>query len=102
MKKNLMLSLLASSSALCTDLAFAGYDIGAPSSGPFAQMGQWFQNYIDFMDGPFAVGAVVVSIILAVLTWNFMPKEGIFGSVLRTVISALVVLNVGTWVTSFV
>ena len=81
--------------------AFAAYSIGAPTTGPFQKMGAWFQSYIDFMDGPFAVAAIVVSIILAVLAWNFLPNEGIFGKILKTVVSGVVILNIGTWVTSF-
>ncbi|MBL0319167.1 MAG: hypothetical protein IPP74_07750 [Alphaproteobacteria bacterium] len=81
--------------------ALAGYDIGAPSSGPFAKLGAWLQQYIDFMDGPFAVAAVVVSIILAIVIWNFSPREGIMSHVLKAVISGIVLLNIGTWIASF-
>lgn len=81
--------------------AWAGYDIGSPSSGPFAKLGGWLQDYVDFMDGPFAIAAVVLSIILAVVIWNFAPREGIMSNLMRAVISGIVLLNIGTWITSF-
>ena len=82
-------------------LCFAAYSIGAPTTGPFQKLGVWFQTYVDFMDGPFAIAAIVISIILAVLAWNFMPKEGLFGKILKTVVSGIVVLNLGTWMATF-
>ncbi len=81
--------------------AMAGYDIGAPTSGPFAKLGSWLQDYVDFMDGPFAVAAVVLSLILALALWNFSPREGIMAVAMKAVITGIVILNIGTWISSF-
>ena len=92
----------AITSALVASPAFAGYALGGSSSGPFGKITQWMQDYIDFMDGPAALGIIVVSIIVAVCAWIWAPKSGAVGVLLRVVIGGIVMLNIGTWVASFV
>ena len=74
-----------------------------PSGGgsTFQIFTTWAQNFIDFMAGPFGSAAVIVSIIIAFVTWSYAPKEGIMGAVLRTVVTGIVILNIATWVSSF-
>jgi len=81
--------------------AFAGYSIGSGGGGTFALLRTWFQDFVDFMDGPFGIAAVVISLVLAFATWAFAPKEGIVGPVLRIAMSGIVILNVATWMGSF-
>ena len=81
---------------------FAGYSLGGSSSGPFGKLTQWMQDYVDFMDGPAALAIIVVSIIIAVCAWIWAPKSGAVGILVRVVIGGIVILNIGTWVVSFV
>jgi len=78
----------------------AGYSIGTVQ-GPFEKLGKLFQDYVDFMDGPFATMVIVVSIVIAIAAWNFAPKEGLLGTFLRAVVSGVVIMNIGTWVAAF-
>ncbi len=80
--------------------ANAGYDIQAPTTGPFIKLGNWFQDYIDFMDGPFGTMVVVLSIVFGIIAWNFAPKEGFMEKALKGVVSGIVLLNIGTWMGS--
>ena len=82
-------------------LALAGVDIGTSGNAGFATLEKWFQAFVNFMDGPAGLALVVVSIIGAVAAWMLMPREGVVGPMLRVVVGAIVILNVGTWVTTF-
>ena len=88
--------------ALIAGPVFAGYSLGGSSSGPFGKITQWMQDYIDFMDGPAALGIIVVSIIVAVCALIWAPKSGAVGVLLRVVVGGMIMLNIGTWVASFV
>lgn len=81
--------------------AYAGYALGG-GTGTFGKLTQWMQDYVDFMDGPAAIAMIVVSIIIAVCAWVWAPKSGAVGVLLRVVVAGIVVLNIGTWMASFV
>lgn len=81
--------------------AHAGPSIGTGGGTAYAKLTGWLQNFVDFMSGPFGIAVVIVSIILAFSVWSFAPKEGIAGPILRLVVSAVVILNVGTWLATF-
>lgn len=97
-KKSSILSFLAF--GLLPIAAFAGVDIGSSGNAGFATIEAWLQAFVDFMDGPGGLAVVVVSIIVAVGAWMFSPKDGAMGPILRVVVGAIVVINVGTWVTT--
>lgn len=78
--------------------AHAGPILPAGGSGPFAFFNNFLQELVDFMSGPFGTAAVIVSIIVGFVSWIFLPKEGIMGVVMRVVVTAIVILNVGAWV----
>lgn len=82
--------------------AHAGYALGGSTSGPFVKLTSWMQGYIDFMDGPFAIAVIVAAIVLAGVIWTFAPKSGGLGFACRAVGAGIVILNVGTWMASFV
>jgi len=100
MKRSGFFALLIS--LLTTAYAHAGYSLGGSGSGPFAKLTEWMQDFIDFMDGPMGIGIVVISLILGVVVWIWAPKSGAVGVLVRVVIGAIVILNVGTWMASFV
>jgi type IV secretory pathway VirB2 component (pilin) len=76
-------------------------DGGEGSAGGFGLITQFFQKYVDFMTGPFSKTAMGAILIIGVLTWAVLPKEGIFGTVIRIVIAGIVVLNLATWMGMF-
>jgi type IV secretory pathway VirB2 component (pilin) len=81
--------------------AMAGPSIGSGGGTAYTKLTAWLQNFVDFMSGPFGIAVVVVSIILAFSVWAFAPKEGIAGPVMRIVVAAVVIVNVGTWLATF-
>lgn len=81
--------------------ALAGVSIGAPGSGPFAKIGAWIQDFVNFIDGPFGLAFVVISVIIAFVTWVWVPREGILGPLMRVIVAAIAILNVAVWVASF-
>ncbi len=81
--------------------AFAGVSVGKGGGAGFDIVTKWMQNWVDFMSGPFGIVVVVTSLLIAFGTWSLLPKEGIVAPVVRVVVSAIVVLNVGTWITTF-
>lgn len=82
--------------------AYAGYDLGGSSSGPFGKLTEWLQWMIDFMDGPMGLAMVVGGLVVGCCVWIFAPKGGAVGFMARCVAAGIVVLNIGTWVASFV
>lgn len=88
----------------CVTAAYAqgGVNIGNGGGSGFSIMKRWLQNWVDFMSGPFAVAAVITSIIIAYLAWAFAPKEGVVGPTVRIVVAGVVVLNVGVWLSTLV
>lgn len=87
--------------SLFSQLSAAATNIGSTGNTGFALMEQWLQNFVDFMDGPFGVAVVSVSVILAACVWMFMPREGWVGVTARVVTAGLVIINVPTWVSTF-
>lgn len=85
-----------------TAYAQSGPNIGSGGGSGFSIMKRWLQNWVDFMSGPFAIAAVITSIILAYLAWAFMPKEGVVGPTVRVVVAGIVILNVGVWISTLV
>lgn len=81
--------------------AMAGPELPNGGGGTFTALRTWLQSFVDFMAGPFGTAAIIVSIIIGFLTWAYAPKEGIVGTVLRVVVSGIVILNASTWVMSF-
>lgn len=102
-KSKLLLSLLGASGAFSnTALAQStNYNIGTATGAQWTQLTTWFQSFVSFINGPFGTAVVVVSLIIAFTVWNFAPREGIVGPIMRIVVSAIVILNVATWIGSF-
>lgn len=82
-------------------MSSAGVDIGTSGNTGFATIEAWLQSFVNFMDGPGGLAVVVISIIAAVAAWMFAPKDGVMGPLFRVVVGAIVIINVGTWVTTF-
>ena len=87
-------------------LVFAGNAMAGPTlpSGGgdlFAKAKAWFQNYLDFMTGPFGYMVIGASAVIVLATWAIAPKEGIMGNGLRVVVAGLGIMNVLTVLGSF-
>ena len=102
--------LLASASARAHARAAAWVATGmlALSSAPahaaaadFQLLTDWLTAFAKFMSGPFGKGVLIISIIAAFVTWAFAPKDGIFGPVLRIVVSAIAILNAFGFISQF-
>lgn len=81
--------------------AYAGANLPSGGGSTFQVFVKWLQNFVDFMTGPFGTAAVAVSIIVAFVTWSYAPKEGLMGTVMRSVVSGIVIINVLTFVGTF-
>ena len=86
--------------ALSPTLVHAQYKLKA-GKGPFAKIVTWFQQLVDFMDGPFGEIVIVASLLLGVAVWVFAPKSGAVGLFLRGVVGGIIILNLAAWITSF-
>ncbi len=92
-KCKLMLSALLSALFL-TPCAQAGVDISAPSTGWFALLGTLLQDLVNFLDGPWALAMIIISIIVMVCMWIWAPKDGAMGVFMKICVGAIVILNI--------
>lgn len=74
-------------------------DIGAGGTGPLTGLTTFLQDIMDFMSGPWAIFALAGGVILAVVMWIWMPKEGAMGTLFRVLFGGVIILNVGGWIT---
>lgn len=83
---------------VCSASAYADtYKIGTIKEGGFALLVGVFQQYIDFMTGPFSHMAIASTLIIGPIVWAISPKESIMGTIIRVVVAGIVGLNVATW-----
>lgn len=89
--------------ALPYSAAIAGvsYNIGSSNTEGFKLITDFMQKYVDFMTGPFAHAAIALTLIMGVILWVAMPKEGLFGVVFRVAVAGIVSLNIATWMNMF-
>lgn len=81
-------------------------DLGSPSSGPLAAIGDFFQEVVDFVGGPGVLLIAFISAAAAVGLWVVAPKAGgaAIAWVARVCIGAIVLMNIAitlTWLQSF-
>ncbi len=93
--------LFSITASLMPFAAYAGFNIGTTGNAGFDTIVSWLQDFVNFMDGPGGLAMVIVSVVVAAATWMFIPREGVFGPVFRTVVGAIVIINVGTWISTF-
>lgn len=91
--------LIALFAAVQTNVALAQYDIGAPKTGGFAKIGQFFQEIVNLLDGPGVLLVSFISIFAVVGLYMLFPKaQGAMAWALRVFTGAIVILNIGTWI----
>lgn len=78
------------------------YDIGSPSTGGFAAVGAFMQEFVDFLGGPGVMFVTFISIGLGVILWTIAPKaQGVMSWIIRAVAGSIVLLNLPLWITYF-
>lgn len=99
--KTRFLSLLALFGAATAKAADNNVDIGADSDGPFALVGDFLQQVVDFGGGPAVTFVVFISACAAVGLWMVVPKEAskAVGWFFRICIGAIVILNLALLIT---
>jgi len=70
-------------------------DIGAPSDGPLALIGSFFQELIDFIGGPGVLFVVFVSGVAAIALWVAAPKAGgaAIAMLMRVLVGGIIIFN---------
>ncbi|WP_330927116.1 hypothetical protein [Candidatus Sororendozoicomonas aggregata] len=76
-------------------------DIGAPTDGPLAKVGAFFQELVDFLGGAGVMFVVFMSAAAAVGLWVLVPKQAgqAIAWIVRVCIGALVLFGMGTLIT---
>ena len=80
---------------LLPSLALAGTDIGAPTTGFFAQIGAVMQQFVNFLEGPFGLFVPIVGLSVAIGVWVLGTRsEGGMGWMGRVVMGSMLILNI--------
>lgn len=53
-----------------------------------------FQDYVNFVEGPFAMTIIIAAIVGAVLMWMFAPKTPIMQTAVRIVSGGILLFNI--------
>lgn len=81
---------------LCVNQALA--EGGGSGLGPiFDKLKGYFTEFQTFLSGPFGKMVMVASIVVAFAAWNFLPREGLFASVARGIITGVAIANAVTF-----
>lgn len=79
--------------------ASAAYNLNAPTTGLFAGPNKFFQDLINNMTGPWAVGFTIVSAGVGLMIWAFAAQQGkAIQTLARAVIAGIVFLNITAYV----
>ena len=93
--------LLFATMFLCP--AYGGFDIqssGTSNATIFQRLITFMQDTVDLVDGPLAIALVVLSLIGALILWNFAPENNRWmGRAFRAVASAIFIFNIAGIVT---
>ena len=76
----------------------AGYNIeshGTTSGSIFTRLVDFMQDVVDFMDGPWAIGLIIVGVVVAGTLWVFAPDNRHLGKALKAVAVGFVLFDVG-------
>lgn len=80
--------------------------LGSGGSGPFARIGDFFQEIVDFLGSSGTLFVVFCALCVGIGLWVSMPKQGgaALGFVFRACIGAIALFSLGTvitWLQSF-
>ncbi|RDH41333.1 hypothetical protein [Zooshikella ganghwensis] len=84
---------------LYSSWASAAYSLNAPTTGLFAGVNSFFQDLVNNMTGPWAVGFTIVSAGVGLMIWAFAAQQGkAIQTLARAVIAGIVFLNISAYV----
>ena len=98
MKKLLASTYTALFLLLCSAPAMAGYNIeshGSTSGSIFSRLVNFLQDVVDFMDGPWAVGLIIVGVVIAGSMWIFAPDNRHLGKAMKAIAVGFVLFDIG-------
>jgi type IV secretory pathway VirB2 component (pilin) len=84
--------------ALCAAPVLAGYDIeshGSTGGSIFTRLVNGLQDLVDFMDGPLAIGVVLIGLVVAGALWVFAPDNRHLGKAMKAVAVGFVLFDMG-------
>ncbi|GEM77219.1 hypothetical protein [Vibrio sagamiensis] len=87
-------------------VCFASVSLGEGGTGPFAKVGKFFQDIVDFLGGTGSMFVIFLAFAGAIALWVLKPKEAgpAAAWALRACIGAICIFGLGTlitWVKSF-
>ena len=77
---------------------WAGYNIeshGSTSGSIFTRLVNFLQDMVDFMDGPLAVGVLIVGVVVAGCMWIFAPDNRHLGKAMKAIAVGFVMFDIG-------
>lgn len=96
-----IVALLATLTSLPA-FAQAEVDIGTAGSGPLTGLAEFFQEWVDFMAGPWAIVVLAVGLVMGIGLWIWQSKEsGAMQWIARALLGGVMIMNIGgiiTWV----
>ncbi|MCZ4283092.1 hypothetical protein O4H49_20070 [Kiloniella laminariae] len=88
--------------ALQSQVAFAAYNIGTSGGARgIEKFEAYFQDWINFATGPYALAVVVVSVVAAVTIFVCAPKQGPMAIFARAAIGGIVLINITSFIAGF-
>ncbi len=77
------------------------WELAENDTDGFATLYGWMDKFMDFMQGQFGPWVVALSVIMALVVWNFAPREGLMANVSKGIVAGLVIMNMGAWMKLF-
>lgn len=107
MQKSRFSLLLASLAGAATALfqpaaqAATAYTFTPSTVSGFDKVSLWMSDFLNFMQGQFGPWVVALGIVVAFAVWMWAPRDGVMGPLMRVVLTGLVVMNVGLFMSLF-
>ena len=57
----------------------------------------FIQSWVNFATGPWAVAVIAISLVVGIVVWMLMPREGWLGWVARGLIGGIILMNLAAW-----
>ena len=87
--------------AVVVQPAIAGFNIesyGSTNAGPFARIVGGIQDVVDLMDGPVAIGAIIIGLFAALGLWAFAPDNRHLGKFMKVVAAGFILMDVSVMI----
>ena len=57
----------------------------------------FIQSWVNFATVPWAVAVIAISLVVGIVVWMLMPREGWLGWVARGLIGGIILMNLAAW-----